>query len=388
MCIPIPACSATRRVPSDVDVDVRIVHVPGAGQHLADPIRLAPVGGEVDVGVVAAEPFPQLGMIRAAPGERDRAEQPKRDPRVPGETQQAIGLRLELRLLQGDLPKRSSLPARRIRVWALRSRDASRGCAPGQPSAARNSSRSGATWKLGSTEPSNASTVLKPLPVTKATTSSSGPITPCVDQALQVRDRDPAGGLGEHALGGGEQARSPRGSPPRCTTRSRRRSRGRPGARSSRPPGEPIARDRAIVSGFTGVTSSAPSWNACATGRQPSGCAPLTRYALLLDRADRDELLERPVDLRQQGAARDRHDDVIGQAPAELLGGLEPERLRALRVVRAACSRSRTPTAASPRPRRTGGSRRRSSPSPRRPSRRSVSVARIFARSRSSGTNT
>ena len=109
------------------DVDVRIVHVPGAGQHLADPIRLAPVGGEVDVGVVAAEPFPQLGMIRAAPGERDRAEQPKGDPRVPGETQQAIGLRLELRLLQGDLPKRSSLPARRIRVWALRSRDATGG---------------------------------------------------------------------------------------------------------------------------------------------------------------------------------------------------------------------------------------------------------------------
>ena len=41
--------------------------------------------------------------------------------------------------------------------------------------------------------------------------------------------------------------------------------------------GAPIASDRAIVSGFTGVTSSAPSWNACATGRHPSGCAPLTR---------------------------------------------------------------------------------------------------------------
>ena len=56
---------------------------------------------------------------------------------------------------------------------------------------------------------------------------------------------------------------------------------------------------------------------------------------LLLDRADGDQLLERPVDLRQQGAARDRHDDVIGQAPPELLGRLEPEGLRALRVVRA-----------------------------------------------------
>ena len=40
------------------------------------------------------------------------------------------------------------------------------------------------------------------------------------------------------------------------------------------------------------------------------------------------------MDLGQQGAARDRDDDVIGQAPAELFGGLEPERLRALRVVR------------------------------------------------------
>ena len=41
--------------------------------------------------------------------------------------------------------------------------------------------------------------------------------------------------------------------------------------------GEPIASERAIVSGFIGATVSAPSWNACATGRQPSGCAPETR---------------------------------------------------------------------------------------------------------------
>ena len=41
--------------------------------------------------------------------------------------------------------------------------------------------------------------------------------------------------------------------------------------------GDPIASDRAIVSGFIGATVSAPSWNACATGRQPSGWAPETR---------------------------------------------------------------------------------------------------------------
>ena len=44
--------------------------------------------------------------------------------------------------------------------------------------------------------------------------------------------------------------------------------------------GEPIASERAIVSGFIGATVSAPSWNACATGRQPSGWAPETRYGL------------------------------------------------------------------------------------------------------------
>jgi hypothetical protein len=42
--------------------------------------------------------------------------------------------------------------------------------------------------------------------------------------------------------------------------------------------GFPIASERAIVWGFTGCTSSAPSRKAWATGLQPSAWAPLTRY--------------------------------------------------------------------------------------------------------------
>ncbi len=98
--------------------------------------------------------------------------------------------------------------------------------------------------------------------------------------------------------------------------------------------GAPIASERAIVSGFTGVTSSAPSRNACATGRQPCGLGAADPVGLLLDRADRDQLTERPVDLREQSAPHAiGHHHVVGQTPAELLGGLEPERLGALGVV-------------------------------------------------------
>ena len=52
------------------------------------------------------------------------------------------------------------------------------------------------------------------------------------------------------------------------------------------------------------------------------------------DQAERDELLERLVDLADQAAAGHRADDVVGQTPAELLGDLVADRLRALGVVR------------------------------------------------------
>ena len=96
-----------------------------------------------------------------------------------------------------------------------------------------------------------------------------------------------------------------------------------------------MASDLAIVSGRTGCTSSTPSANAVATGEQPVACAPETRTSrCLVEQADLVQLLEALVDLREQRAARDRHDHVVGRLPAELLGGLVRERLRALGVER------------------------------------------------------
>ena len=45
------------------------------------------------------------------------------------------------------------------------------------------------------------------------------------------------------------------------------------------------------------------------------------------------QLLETLLDLGEQRSARDRHDDMVGGLPSELLGGLEREGLRSLRVV-------------------------------------------------------
>ena len=55
----------------------------------------------------------------------------------------------------------------------------------------------------------------------------------------------------------------------------------------------------------------------------------------LVEQADLVQLVEALVDLGEQRAARDRHDHVVGRLPAELLGGLVGERLRALGVERA-----------------------------------------------------
>ena len=54
-----------------------------------------------------------------------------------------------------------------------------------------------------------------------------------------------------------------------------------------------------------------------------------------LDEAELEQLAEALMHLREHRARRDRRDDHIRQLPAELLGDLEPERLRAFRVVRA-----------------------------------------------------
>ena len=51
--------------------------------------------------------------------------------------------------------------------------------------------------------------------------------------------------------------------------------------------GLPIASDLAIVSGLTGRQTSVPAANACATGEQPSACAPFIAGTLAADAARR-----------------------------------------------------------------------------------------------------
>src|SRR5437660_5703009 len=58
-------------------------------------------------------------------------------------------------------------------------------------------------------------------------------------------------------------------------------------------------------------------------------------YTTLFRSPDLEPLGEPPRDLREQRARRDRSDHTVGHLEAELLGGLERERLRTLRVVRA-----------------------------------------------------
>ena len=91
-----------------------------------------------------------------------------------------------------------------------------------------------------------------------------------------------------------------------------------------------------MVSGFTGLMVSAPSSHARRDRRAPERLrARHAQLRLLVEQPDLVQLVEALADLGEQRAAGDRHDDVVGRLPAELLGGLERERLRALGVVRA-----------------------------------------------------
>src|SRR5215204_4045451 len=67
----------------------------------------------------------------------------------------------------------------------------------------------------------------------------------------------------------------------------------------------------------------------------PCGLGTEHLVRLVLHQPERDELLERLVDLGQLRAGRDRDDNLVGQAPAELLGDLIAERLRPLGIERA-----------------------------------------------------
>ena len=98
--------------------------------------------------------------------------------------------------------------------------------------------------------------------------------------------------------------------------------------------GLPMASDFAIVSGRTGVGTDfafdqGPG-DRGATGRLRAGDPhPL----VACDEPDESELGETLVDLGEETPRGDRHDDVVRESPAELLGHLEGERLGALGVV-------------------------------------------------------
>ena len=99
--------------------------------------------------------------------------------------------------------------------------------------------------------------------------------------------------------------------------------------------GLPIASDLAIVSGLTGRQTSWPAANAAATGEQPERLRAVHDRHLARDQAGVDELLEAARELRELRAGGDRPHDAVRQLPAELLDGLEGQRLGALGVVRA-----------------------------------------------------
>ena len=99
--------------------------------------------------------------------------------------------------------------------------------------------------------------------------------------------------------------------------------------------GLPMARDLAMVSGLTGRMASVPALYAVADRRAARGLGAEDPVGLVLDEAERDQLLEGLVDLGQLRPRRDRDDDLVGQPPAELLGDLVAEGLGALGVERA-----------------------------------------------------
>ena len=70
-------------------------------------------------------------------------------------------------------------------------------------------------------------------------------------------------------------------------------------------------------------------------GEQPVAWAPNEHRRRAVDESQFDELLEALGDLGELTARGERHDDLIGRAPAELFADLEGQRLGAFGVVRA-----------------------------------------------------
>ena len=177
--------------------------------------------------------------------------------------------------------------------------------------------------------------VFRPSPVTSSTTRSSGPTSPAGDRRAERAERDAGRRLAEDA---GRRARA---AP--CSRRSRPRrtawiappvSRAVATAKSPSA-GLPIASDRATVSGRTGVTGFC-SWNAVATGLAALGLPSdqPRRRRRRRARAQRSSANPWPT-LWNSAPEAIGMATTSGVAPAELLGDLVGERLRALGVVRA-----------------------------------------------------
>ncbi len=98
--------------------------------------------------------------------------------------------------------------------------------------------------------------------------------------------------------------------------------------------GLPIASERATVAGRTGRTA-APASKAVATGAHPAAWPPTSRGDVPSARPRSSSSVNAWFELREERAGRDRRDDDVWRPPAELLGDLVGDRLRALGVVAA-----------------------------------------------------
>ena len=181
--------------------------------------------------------------------------------------------------------------------------------------------------------PARASTVLRPCPVTRATTRSSGRMAPEAASLHSVAMVTPPA----------VSAKIPsvRASRPMASmisasvTAAHEPPVWRMTSRAYQPSaGLPMASDLAIVLGLTGRMASVPSRKAVGDGRAALGLGARHPHRRLLGQeADLAQLGEALGHLGQLAARPDRHHHVVRGLPAQLLGDLEGQRLGALGVV-------------------------------------------------------
>ncbi|OLL73183.1 ComEC/Rec2-related protein [Pseudonocardia sp. Ae168_Ps1] len=154
----------------------------------------------------------------------------------------------------------------------------------------------------------------------------------CLEQLLRRGNRDTARGLGEHALGLGQEPDA--GDDlvvgdvgDRATGAAHRvqdvRTVGRVADRQRAGDGVRLLRLDPVVAGLEGRRDRGAA----------GGLRAEHRVRRRLDQAQLAQLGEALVDLRELRAGRDRDDDLLRQPPAELLGDLEAQGLGALGVV-------------------------------------------------------